>query len=126
MVDNPRQVVRAAIKSQVLTGTYPLQANKHKMKKAQTSNCPLCKTGHIEDITHFLLTCATLEDTRRNYMSRINKIIPKDLKIPLIEALADTRTLKNAHPHVNIRGIEQVTRDFIFAMHLQRTQILRP
>ena len=125
-VANTRQVTRACIKTMVLTGTYPLQCARFKMKKTDSAICLLCKTEK-EDAKHFVETCKSQEITRRKYMGRIQALLPPSLNIPLIQAYLDSRTLALSHPELKfttLHEFEQVTRDMVFALHISRTLML--
>ena len=125
LVDNPRQVERACIKAQVLTGTYPLQRARFKMKKTSSPTCQMCQRGE-EDTTHFVVGCSSLNETRAKYSATIRALLPTNLKVPLTMALLDSRTLIKEHPELASlqKVIEQTTRDLIFALHLARCKIL--
>ena len=122
--ENPRQVVRATVKTLLLTGTYPLQVTKHKMKKSTTPTCLLCHRLK-EDTHHFIMECHALRYTRSLYMPRIKDIMPKNLKIPLLYAILDSRSLIK-YKRLNIKQTEAITRDFIYALHIARSNMLDP
>jgi hypothetical protein len=123
-VKNSRQVSRACVKIMVLTGTYPLQCARHRMKKTETTLCPLCKTSQ-EDTQHFVEHCHELDEVRLRYTDRIRAVIPHPLNTTLTQALLDSRLLQTIHPKLKqIEDLEQTSRDFIFALHLKRTSLL--
>ena len=63
---NPHEVDKAAIKARLLTGTYTLQANRHKFNQYEVNKtCELCKL-ETEDRQHFILNCTALEEPRQN------------------------------------------------------------
>ena len=74
-IRNPREVTRATIKCQMLTGTYKLQTLRLRFKQTTSDTCITCGEGS-EDLKHMLLHCEPLEEVRRKYLSRIISILP--------------------------------------------------
>ena len=127
-IDNPRQVACATVKSLLLTGTYPLQTARYRMKKATSPLCLLCQLD-IEDTMHFVLTCPHLDHIRAKYLPHIKKDFPGHTDTLLLQALMDTSILFKQHKkkeNVDQIRIENITRDYMFALHLERSQRLKP
>ena len=124
-VQNTRQVTRACIKIMVLTGTYPLQISRFKMKKVDSALCPLCHQEE-EDTEHFIESCSKLRDTRQAYKARLNALLPTPLLTSPTQAILDSRHLMTLHPATKIlvKDLEEVTRDMIFALHMKRSTLL--
>jgi hypothetical protein len=134
-IQNPREVRRACIKTQMLTGTYPFQATRAVLKQNVSDTCLLCGRGR-EDMIHCLLLCPSLCTTRARYLQAILNTIPHVSTIlpniqndptVLIQLIMDT-----THPSVsgyvpsNLTDIfEKTTRDFCFAIHIRRTCMLQ-
>ena len=98
-VKNPRQVIRACAKVRVMTGTYPLQVRKEKMKRADSAICPLC-SNEDEDTEHFIEGCPILHITRNAYSGCLQALLPNLLYTSLTQAILDTRTLQKTHPEI--------------------------
>ena len=110
-VKNPRQVIRACVKVRVMTGTYPLQVRKEKMKRADSATCPLC-SSEDEDTEHFIERCPILHSTRNAYSGRLQALLPNPLYTSLTQAILDTRTLQKTHTEIeNTAELEAVLRD---------------
>ena len=124
-VDNICQVIRACIKTMLLTGTYPLRSIRFKKKKTESPDCPLYQVEK-EDTRNFVETFITQDKLRLKYMGRIKALLPNLLKIALTQALLDSRFLLSIHPDVSdgIRNIEQISRDMIFVLHINWTKLL--
>ena len=121
-VDNTRQVTRACIKAMVLVGAYPLQLNRFKMKKADSSKCLMCN-AEVEDTEHFIDDCPDLENVRIKYQAALNATLPESLQISKTQAILDSRRLMVIHPEMkkSIRKIEEISRDLIYALHIRRS-----
>ena len=70
LVNSPNQLARANIKQQLLD-VYPSAKVRNRRDKAK---CPLCKTGEIEDIPHFIPSCLTLNNDRSSYFTKIDRL----------------------------------------------------
>jgi hypothetical protein len=71
---DPLQATMAAIKAMILTGRYPVTAEKCAGRK-QLLLCPLCNTAP-ETVPHFLIECEALQDVRNSYMQQLQQIFP--------------------------------------------------
>ena len=93
------------------------------MKKAEYPDCPLCQVE--KDTRHFVETCISQDTIKIRYIGRIKALLPNPLKIALTQALLDSR-YPLIHPDVSegIRDIEQISRDMIFALHINRAILL--
>ena len=71
---DPYEIEKASIKARLLTGTYTLQANKHKYNQHEVDKtCELCKS-ETEDREHFILGCSALDEARQKHLP---KLIPE-------------------------------------------------
>ena len=135
-VDNPHQVTRANIKSRLLLDVYPLETVKLRMQLTKSDLCTLCENGDKEDLKHFLVKCEKFNATRSKYMRKITE-----------EFSTDTRQrMRNDHElcvrlildpaHFSLQecdkldperrpDYEHMTRDYIFAMHIKRTALVK-
>ena len=134
-IDNPFKVTRANIKVRVLIDVYPLQAVLYRMKLVANDLCPVCDDGSREDVDHFLASCGAYVDVRNKYMARFLPILGLDTT----ETVASGKLLVGlildaTHPDVEthiqleedrISALEDVSRDYIYAMHLKRTAIVK-
>ena len=71
-----RTIAQATIKARIATGTYTLQANRHKFNQYEVSPiCPLCN-AYPEDRAHFLLYCESTQSIRDPYINKIITFFP--------------------------------------------------
>ena len=135
-IENPLQVVRANIKSRILMDVYPLNTNRKRMKQISTDECDVCNNGAKEDIRHFLLECHSLDETRRKYRERIDAILPDSTSVAIQAnpALLLTLLLDPTHTEgcgelacqlPDLPRLESLTRDYIYALHIKRSQLLK-
>ena len=74
---NPYEIEKAAIKTRLLTGTYTLQANKHKYNQHEVDKtCELCRS-ETEDREHFILSCSALDEARQKHLPKLLELIPE-------------------------------------------------
>ena len=67
---------KAGFKCKLLLGVFTTQSMNTDLTSSKVdSTCPLCRNG-IEDRWSFLLTCATLETTRRPFITQMRKLVP--------------------------------------------------
>ena len=132
-IRNPREVSRAAIKTQMITGTYPLQTSKRKFKQSDSDICLICG-GNKEDLTHMLLKCEPLEDVRQRYLPAIKNSIPYVYRhrntVITSERLLTHYIMDHTHPVIcelielppgYFEATEWLTRDFCYAVHIARS-----
>ncbi|WAR31736.1 hypothetical protein MAR_034278 [Mya arenaria] len=138
--DNPRQVREAVVKARVLTGTYTLQANKHKFNQHDVNpSCPLCHTGS-ENREHFLTHCPALALVRKKYLSRLSHTLTSKTNANIAdhilannELLLQCITDCTACPVKDIIGnseqvvhsVEDISRSLIYDLHCKRNAILK-
>ena len=135
-ISNPREVARAAIKTQMLTGTYTFQCTRVKYKQATQDTCLLCGEGP-EDLVHALLHCPASKDVRQKYLPNIINLIPLVYSHrPTIvnnESLLIQLIMDSTHPRIceyitlppgYQEILERLTRDFCFAVHTNRSKLL--
>ena len=134
-VTNPRQVERACIKSQMLTGTYTLQATRLKYKQVNSDICLLCGE-ESEDLTHALLRCQATAGVRQKYLSAIDAAIPYVFRhratVVKNERLLTQLIMDISHTSITEllslsaacqSDIERISRDLCYAVHMARSRI---
>ncbi|MES9880886.1 MAG: reverse transcriptase family protein [Sedimenticola sp.] len=130
------EVRKGITKARMLTGTYYLQANKHKF-----SNCgivPTCQLCHLEDedIIHVITRCPALEEVRRIYIPRIKFELQKyqdpgtpqfnpNTREKLTQIILDSNWLPVKINDANIQRINRLTTELCYKLHLERSQLLR-
>ena len=127
-VANHRQVTRSNIKARLATGTYPLQSTLHTMKKAANDLCPLCHKEK-EDHTHFLLNCVEIQSPlSHSLLSQLMSMLLYTM--PIDNSALTQLILDSSHPSVqpllpkphDVEKLEKFSRDYIYHLHLARTQ----
>ena len=130
-----RDIPRCRIKLRMLTGTYVLQYNRHKFNQHEVNpTCPLCEDG-IEDQTHFIGTCKTLERDRKKMLHPLITLIGEgNMKVlrstpTLFAKFILDHTALRASPHasfteqVDVASIELHSRRFLFNLHAQHFKL---
>ncbi len=131
-IKNPREVRRACIKTQMLTGTYSLQTRRVKFRQSNDGTCQLCHEED-EDLVHCLLRCSVTKTIRDKQLTRIMDTVPHVLP-NLALALNNQKILlqwimDHTHPNVskyivlpsNCRvSFERATRNLCYAIHSER------
>ena len=127
---NPHEVDKAAIKARLLTGTYTLQANRHKFNQYEVNKtCELCKL-ETEDRQHFILNCTALEEPRQKHMAKLLEISPslRGRKEELLQYILDCthKELEQYIPKTKdvYQKIEEISRSLLYDLHRCRTRIL--
>jgi len=136
----PRHIKEATVKVRVLTGTYTLQANKHKFNQHQVDpTCLLCRTEG-EDRKHFLTTCPALTHAREKHLQRLESCIEEtagaDARAKIMQDTEMlTRTILDCqHQTVtNVIGstkslltrIEKISRSLTYDLHTLRNKLLK-
>ena len=65
---NPHDVEKAVIKARLLTGTYTLQANRHRFNQYEVDKtCEPCSI----DTEHFILHCTALQEARNKHIAKL-------------------------------------------------------
>ncbi|WAR07892.1 hypothetical protein MAR_017850, partial [Mya arenaria] len=109
---NPRQVKEAVVKARVLTGTYTLQANKHKFNQHLVNpTCTLCNLGP-EDREHFLT-----HDTITNNPTLLTQCI-LDCSAPTIRDIIGNNS-------ETLLQVERISRQLVYDLHSARNFILK-
>ena len=127
---DPYEIERAAIKVRLLTGTYTLQANKHKYNQHEVDKtCELCRAG-TEDREHFILSCTALHEARQKHLPKLLELIPElaESNDSLLQCIMDSShedlALLSQNPRQKTKLIEPITRSLLYELHVQRTRIL--
>ena len=76
--NDPRQVPKAAVRAQILTGRYPLTGLTCSGKR-QLPKCPYCEIEEPETIKHFVMVCSLHNNTRQNYLSKLEHIACRNI-----------------------------------------------
>ena len=138
---NPRHVKEAVVKARLLTGTYTLQANRHKFNQFEVP--PTCKLCHSdpEDRQHFLTQCKKLDSVRNKHLPSVLDILNKEagsnvgdtigskpdlLTQCIIDCSAASITLITGCNHKMQVRIEKQTRALIYDLHTARNKHLQP
>jgi ribonuclease HI len=93
---------QASILTQLRTGHIPLNVVLHRIKKAESPNCPHCNNGYKETIFHFLLTCPHYSNARRILQAQLRRkassipfLLGSRTGIPhLLRFISDTKRFK--------------------------------
>ena len=121
---DPLQVAMAATKALLLVGRYPLSGLSCAGENRQPK-CPLCME-EPETITHFLVTCKTLECHRAVYIQQLKQAIPHlydsnnpDMIANVIVDPSHITTSKDA-----VTNLEDITRRLCFKLHNHRSMLM--
>ena len=79
-----------------------------------------------EDTEHFIQNCEKLDQVRERYKNKLNNLLEDNAELSYREALLDSRSLQKAHPKTKflIAELEETSRNYIFALHLERANIM--
>lgn len=136
VASNTTDVKRGITKARILTGTYLLQTNKAKFNKYEVdSTCPLCRL-EPEDISHVLIRCPALHQSRINGMDDIrqhitNKYGPEgwssvSSRSMLSSLIIDCGVLRNQNvlpcTPQDLTDIESSCRRMCYRLHVNRLQ----
>ena len=134
-IQNPREVTRANIKTQMLTGTYLSQKRLLQIKKTSSDICLICGS-ESEDIVHILTKCPATDQVRKKYMPVVLNSIPsvyiQKPRIAESKHLLTQYILDPSHPKITdiidipiamYETVESVTRNMCFALHVARTNL---
>ena len=135
-IKNPLQVVLANTKIRLLVDVYPLTTVQRRMKQIDSDICSLCDLGETEERVHFLIRCNALKEVRAKYLHHVLFLIPHidNLNTENPDQFLVGIILDPSHPDVmeihtldptSIPVVESITRDYIFALHLARTTIVK-
>ncbi len=132
---SPMDVRRAKVKIKLLTGSYPLQANRPNFNQFSISACALCKK-EPEDRMHFLLKCEMLDSIRKDAWKPLSEKVMNVLSVnmdslPLKSALQliiDPKCFVLQNPnvkhHIGLESLESTTRWYCNRLHIGRRQLL--
>ena len=127
---NPHEVEKAAIKARLLTGTYTLQANRHRFNQYEVEKtCELC-SKETEDRQHFILHCSALEHARNRHMSKLLEIAPAltGKYEQLLQCILDCshEDLEQYIPRTEPteQKLEEISRSLLYDLHTCRTRTL--
>ena len=130
-ITNPFQVNRMNIKIRLLLDDYPLGKNKRRMKQITSDICDFCLEER-EDRPHFLLKCKAFKGIRTKFFPMMMDMFPTETQTLLKtdEQIFKQILLDHSHhtavPHDNgfQHKWENITRNYIFAIHQERTMLL--
>ncbi|CAC5410587.1 unnamed protein product [Mytilus coruscus] len=132
------EIRKATTKVRMLTGTYMLQADKHKF--SQYTIDPICLLCHseIEDILHVLTRCPVLGNERKEYFTPIKQFVTENSpsgtwKLLFNNKLAVTQLILDCTTYTEQLGfkedsslqLETLTRHFCFKLHYHRLSLLK-
>ena len=127
---NPHEVEKAAIKARLLTGTYTLQANRHRFNQYEVDKtCELC-SKEAEDRQHFILHCTALEQARNKHMPKLLETVPnlKGKNELLLQCILDC-SHKDLEQYLQRtkateQKLEEISRSLLYDLHTCRTRTL--
>ncbi len=131
---NPKDVGRAAVKAQMVTGTYRTFSNQSKFTEGRVPpDCPLCLSGQFETIEHILLDCPSLDIVRKTQFNLLAETIIHGHGIyvwanilsdrnRLLQLILDVTKLGFKAQDVDV--IEEQCRRFIYTLHCRRVYLL--
>jgi hypothetical protein len=133
---NTRDVERAAVKAQLLCGTYRLQAYRHKINQHEISTCPLCKVG-ADDITHFILKCSALAECREPHMIQLQQMFKGDGMLntwlyiteyedSTLQLILDASKYRWLIGETIARLVETISRKLCYDLHKLRSTLVAP
>ncbi len=132
---SPMDVKRARVKVKILTGSYPLQANRPNFNQFCTPVCVLCKK-EPEDRMHFLLRCESLQTVRteawRTLHGEASDILNVNIDIlpqkSSLQLIIDPKYFVLLNPHIThhkgIESLERASRWYCYRLHTARKQLL--
>ncbi|CAC5388508.1 unnamed protein product [Mytilus coruscus] len=133
---NNRDIVRIPTRTKIATGTYIFQSNRASFNKNKVSpTCKLCNKSP-EILSHFLLTCESLQNDRKRLMEIIidmgRELLAKscfveavDLAQLIVNPFYYTVDKRNNEIVQNITGqLESVCRQLINNLHMKRYELL--
>jgi hypothetical protein len=134
VLQNTRDVRRAAVKAKVVSGTYLLQANRAWFNQHQTSTCPLCSL-EPEDYHHFILRCPALKEERDKYMAELGQVHSIEHQEDkwryvcsndehLLQVILDASSLKWLIGECLPQKIEPISRRLIYSLHIKRSNLI--
>ena len=136
---SPQDVKRAAVKAQLITGTYRLASvSKHHSSKCPSSPlCPLCGAAD-ETIQHFLQECIVIQSRcdqhTQDYFDDVASLLGEECLYRLQKEYLITQLIIDCtHPSLNIQHLSQIdleqleflSRKLCFSYHIVRTQSLQ-
>ncbi|VDI27647.1 Hypothetical predicted protein [Mytilus galloprovincialis] len=133
---NNRDIVRIPSRTKIATGTYIFQSNRASFNKNKVNpTCKLCNKSP-ETLSHFLLTCESLEMVRKRLVDIIidmgSELLAKSYfaeEVDLIQLIANPfyYTVNKCNNEIvqNIAGqLERVCRQLINNLHMKRYDLL--
>ncbi|CAC5423556.1 unnamed protein product [Mytilus coruscus] len=130
-------VWKGIIKSRMMTRTYTLQADRHKLSRYEIApTCQLCNQGP-EDLPHMLTTCSALSETRKETFAPIKIYITKFIrerkwketfidrhKITVLIIDCTNFTHIFSESKLKIEELETLTRNMFYKMHDSRLKLI--
>ncbi|WAR28896.1 LOW QUALITY PROTEIN: LORF2-like protein, partial [Mya arenaria] len=140
VLDRDEPSAKAVVKARVLTGTYTLQANKHKFNQHLVNpTCTLCNLGP-EDREHFLTQCLSLQHARQKHIIRLAHTLTNELNIKVSDTITNNPTLLTqcildcSAPTIRdiignnsetLLQVERISRQLVYDLHSARNFILK-
>ena len=136
--NNVHDVRRSIPQVRMLTGVYMLQTTKGKFNQYKVEpTCPLCRL-EPEDLSHMLLRCPALADTRETPLSDIQGLITRVFgsrvwsswsRSTLVSVLIDCNNLKPLMQlgvdNDVLLQLEALSRRYCYRLHSKRLQLHR-
>ena len=140
-VENPHEIRQAAVKVKMITGTYWLQIDEARRRRAQSATCKLCQRAD-EDLPHLLLHCSAYDEIRLRYLTEFRQHLCSSVVYEwqacctddktMVKLLLDPSSCKgpDSRAHVKMKDehlmyCEQVSRQFLYKIHNKRGVLLR-
>jgi hypothetical protein len=121
---DPLTVYKASIKAKMLVQRYPIHSSRTSGRKYGTP-CPLCSEPQ-EDLEHFLLNCAQLQEARKTPILRLTALLYEHSSNPdaldIVQVILDPHMLFGRSDLT--MTIEQISRDLCYKLHHQRSILL--
>ncbi len=131
-----KDIQKCTVKLQLITGSYILQAQRAKFNQFDVKpDCLLCG-AEPETRTHFLVSCASLQEHRSQYLTQIEGILVQSCSNPeiateicedpikctalILDCTSDSITSKVLLNKNAIAEIEQISQKLIFSLHTAR------
>ena len=129
------EVRKAIIKARIVSGTFILNSDRAKFNQAPSSVCQLCNLSE-ENISHFLLECPILSNTRITYFQPIKTYVTQHItaevwhsvfqsKSNIIRLIIDCRHFSQTLRDDKIMNmIETKTREMCYKLYIKRLKLL--
>lgn len=130
------EVKKGITKCRILTGTYMLQATKHRFNHQEAPLCKACAMEN-EDIIHMLTSCPALHYVRKTEFAKLKECVisiigPDEWQINFSDKISITKLIIDCtnfkHLFSRQSDIDRITRvstDLCHKLHIKRTLLLQ-